>query len=57
MRAVARDPVDRQLEEAANHIPHFPAKFKTWAEALGEHGSFTGLTAERDRACPGLLAG
>jgi N-sulfoglucosamine sulfohydrolase len=35
-----------QLEEAANHIPYFPAKFKTWAEALGEHGYFTGLTAK-----------
>jgi arylsulfatase A-like enzyme len=35
-----------QLEEAANHIPFFPAKFKTWAEALGEHGYFTGLTAK-----------
>ncbi len=35
-----------QLEEAANHIPYFPAKFKTWAEALGEQGYFTGLTAK-----------
>lgn len=35
-----------QLEEAANHIPFFPAKFKTWAEALGEHGYFTGMTAK-----------
>ncbi len=35
-----------QLEEAANHIPFFPSKFKTWAEALGEHGYFTGLTAK-----------
>src|SRR6185436_14989921 len=35
-----------QLEEAANHIPYFPAKFKTWAEALGEHGYFTGMTAK-----------
>jgi N-sulfoglucosamine sulfohydrolase len=35
-----------QLEEAANHIPFFPAKFKTWAEALGDNGYFTGLTAK-----------
>ena len=35
-----------QLEEAANHIPFFPAKFKTWAETLGEKGYFTGLTAK-----------
>src|SRR5262249_1091967 len=35
-----------QLEEAANHIPFFPAKFKTWAEALGEKGYFAGMTAK-----------
>lgn len=35
-----------QLEEAANHIPYFPAKFKTWAEALRDDGWFTGLTAK-----------
>ena len=35
-----------QLEEAANHIPYFPAKFKTWVEALGENGYFTGMTAK-----------
>jgi N-sulfoglucosamine sulfohydrolase len=35
-----------QLEEAANHIPFFPAKFKTWVEALGENGYFTGMTAK-----------
>ncbi len=35
-----------QLEEAANHIPYFPAKFKTWAEALRDTGYFTGLTAK-----------
>ena len=35
-----------QLEEAANHIPFFPAKFKTWAEALGDHGYFTGVTGK-----------
>jgi N-sulfoglucosamine sulfohydrolase len=35
-----------QLEDAANHTPIFPAKFKTWVEALGENGYFTGLTAK-----------
>ena len=35
-----------QLEEAANHIPYFPAKFKTWAEVLRDNGYFTGLTAK-----------
>jgi N-sulfoglucosamine sulfohydrolase len=35
-----------QLEDAANHIPYFPAKFKTWAEALRDNGYFTGLTAK-----------
>ena len=35
-----------QLEEAANHIPYFPAKFKTYAEALAEHGYFVGYTAK-----------
>jgi N-sulfoglucosamine sulfohydrolase len=35
-----------QLEDAANHIPIFPAKFKTWVEVLGENGYFTGLTAK-----------
>ncbi|MDX2031157.1 MAG: sulfatase [Blastocatellia bacterium] len=35
-----------QLEEAANHIPYFPAKFKTWAEALRDNGYFAGLTAK-----------
>lgn len=35
-----------QLEAAANHIPFFPAKFKTWAEALADNGYFTGLTAK-----------
>jgi arylsulfatase A-like enzyme len=33
-----------QLEEAANHICHFPAKFKGWGEALAEHGWFVGHT-------------
>jgi N-sulfoglucosamine sulfohydrolase len=35
-----------QLEEAANHVPFFPAKFKTWAEALREHGYVTGSTGK-----------
>ncbi len=35
-----------QLEEACNHICYFPAKFKTYAEALGEHGYFVGVTAK-----------
>ena len=35
-----------QLEEAANHVPFFPAKFKTWVEALGEHGYVTGTTGK-----------
>jgi N-sulfoglucosamine sulfohydrolase len=35
-----------QLEEAANHIPFFPAKFKAWGETLGEHGYFTGMTGK-----------
>jgi len=35
-----------QLEEAANHIPHFPAKFKTYAETLGEHGYHVGFTGK-----------
>jgi N-sulfoglucosamine sulfohydrolase len=35
-----------QLKEACNHIPHFPAEFKTYAEALGEHGYFVGKTAK-----------
>lgn len=35
-----------QLEEACNHSPHFPAKFKTYAEALGEHGYFVGSVAK-----------
>eukprot|EP01035_Chromulina_nebulosa_P010573 gene10573-14197_t len=35
-----------QLEEAANHIPYFPAKFKVWPEALGRHGWFVGHTSK-----------
>ncbi len=35
-----------QLEEAANHVPSFPAKFKTYAEVLGENGYHVGYTAK-----------
>jgi len=35
-----------QLEAAANHIPYFPAKFKTYAETLAENGYFVGYTAK-----------
>ncbi len=35
-----------QLEEAANHIPYFPAKFKTYPETLGEHGYHVGYTGK-----------
>ncbi len=35
-----------QLEEACNHVCNFPAKFKSYAEALGEHGYFTGTTGK-----------
>ncbi|WP_020527871.1 sulfatase family protein [Flexithrix dorotheae] len=35
-----------QLEEAANHVPKFPSKFKTYFEALKDNGYFTGHTAK-----------
>ena len=35
-----------QLEEATNHVPFFPAKFKTYAEALTENGYHVGYTAK-----------
>lgn len=35
-----------QLEEAANHVPFFPAKFTTFMEALGRNGYYTGHTAK-----------
>ena len=35
-----------QLEEAANHIPFFPAKFKSVIEVLGEQGYVTGMTGK-----------
>jgi len=33
-----------QLKAAANHICYFPPEFKTWAEAMAEHGWFVGHT-------------
>jgi N-sulfoglucosamine sulfohydrolase len=35
-----------QLEEAANHTPHFPAKFRGYVEALGAHGYSVGFTGK-----------
>lgn len=35
-----------QLEAAANHVPYFPAKFKTYAETLLDNGYFVGYTAK-----------
>ncbi len=35
-----------QLEEAANHMPFFPTKFKTWPEVLIEKGWFVGITGK-----------
>ena len=35
-----------QLEEAANHIVNFPAKFKTWPEVLRENGYITAKTGK-----------
>ncbi len=35
-----------QLEEAANHVPFFPAKFKSFIEILGENGYYTGYTGK-----------
>jgi len=35
-----------QLEEAANHISNFPAKFLTFMEVLRKNGYFTGYTAK-----------
>ena len=35
-----------QLEEAANHVPYFPAKFKTYAESLKDNGYHIGYTAK-----------
>ncbi|MBR9998714.1 MAG: sulfatase [Cyclobacteriaceae bacterium] len=35
-----------QLEEAANHWPFFPQKFRTYAESLSDNGYFVGYTAK-----------
>lgn len=35
-----------QLEAAVNHRPIFPPKFKTYAEALSEHGYNVGMTGK-----------
>ena len=35
-----------QLEEACNHFPNFPIKFKTFMEVLKENGYHTGYTAK-----------
>jgi len=35
-----------QLEEAANHVLNFPAKFKTFPEVLREHGYLTASTGK-----------
>jgi N-sulfoglucosamine sulfohydrolase len=35
-----------QLDAACNHSPLFPARFKTYPEALGEHGYFVGKTGK-----------
>lgn len=35
-----------QLEEAANHVPFFPEKFKTFPEVLTEHGYEVGRTGK-----------
>src|SRR5215204_5598862 len=35
-----------QLEEACNHVCYFPAKFTTYAEALGRNGYATGMTGK-----------
>lgn len=35
-----------QLEEACNHVPYFPTKFKVYAEVLAEHGYFVGKTGK-----------
>jgi N-sulfoglucosamine sulfohydrolase len=35
-----------QLEAAANHWPYYPAKFKSWMEALSDSGYFVGFTGK-----------
>jgi arylsulfatase A-like enzyme len=47
-----------QLEQAANHVCHYPAKFKTFMEALGEKGYFTGHTQKGwGPGSPGMVNG
>ena len=36
-----------QLEEAANHWPYFPQKFKVFPEVLAGHGYFVGATGKK----------
>jgi arylsulfatase A-like enzyme len=35
-----------QLEEAGNHMPYFPAKFKSWPETLMDKGWTVGITGK-----------
>ena len=35
-----------QLEEAGNHVPYFPPKFRSFVEVLGENGYNVGYTAK-----------
>jgi len=47
-----------QLEEAGNHVPYFPQKFKTYAETLLENGYHVGHTAKGwAPGDPGLVDG
>jgi len=47
-----------QLEEAANHVVNFPAKFKTFPEAPRAHGYITGKTGKGwGPGYPGILDG
>ncbi|MBI3856952.1 MAG: sulfatase [Planctomycetes bacterium] len=47
-----------QLEEAANHVPFFPAKFRTFPEALARRGAWVGMTGKGwGPGNPGLIDG
>ncbi len=47
-----------QLEEAANHVVNFPAKFKTFPEVLRENGYLTGRTGKGwGPGNPGMIDG
>jgi arylsulfatase A-like enzyme len=35
-----------QLEEACNHVPYFPSKFKVYTEVLSQNGYFVGKTGK-----------